>query len=143
MNIVKFSKALPCSFWQRRILRKHKLIQTKHFWNNIVSITFLLSYNITVWMYSNVTFSHNNQRIWHFHLILHGILSVWHGKISFWQTMCVIYTMVSIFFFMLETAFFTWRYMMFECLFVIPFVKDNFLSILTWLFSIPDRLCLV
>ena len=45
VNTVDFSFAWPSSGWHRKILRKHKFILTKHFQNNIVSITFLLIYN--------------------------------------------------------------------------------------------------
>jgi hypothetical protein len=91
----------------------------------------------------DMSFSHFNLRIWHFQLFLYDILSGWHGQILFWQTMCVIVTMLLIFLFMLENVFFKWRYIMLEYLFVMPFVNDNLLSILTWLFSIPDILCLL
>ena len=91
----------------------------------------------------DMSFSHFNLRIWHFHLFLYDILSGWHGKILFWQTMFVILTMLSVFLFILENVFFKWRYIMLEYLFVMPFVNDNLLSILTWLFSIPDILCLL
>jgi hypothetical protein len=91
----------------------------------------------------DISFSHFNLRIWHFQLFLYDILSGWHGQILFWQTMCVIVTMLLIFLFMLENVFFKWRYIMLEYLFVMPFVNDKLFSILTWLFSIPDILCLL